>query len=129
MRKCRILQFIDTNSGRLYYCSSCKKYLPKDDFCFCKIRAYRDCLSDRCRSCAKRNSLNGKCAISNIPMTYEFCKGNVMTNISVDQINPKAGYTKDNVQLVCWAVNRMKGEMSMDELLYFVNSIHDNLME
>ncbi len=25
--------------------------------------------------------------------------------------------------------NRMKGEMSMDELLYFVNSIHDNLME
>lgn len=24
---------------------------------------------------------------------------------------------------------RMKGEMSMDELLYFVNSIHDNLME
>lgn len=52
-----------------------------------------------------------------------------MTNISVDQINPKAGYTKDNVQLVCWAVNRMKGEMSMDELLYFVNSIHDNLME
>lgn len=75
------------------------------------------------------NEQNGKCAISNIPMTYEFCKGNVMTNISVDQINPKAGYTKDNIQLVCWAVNRMKGEMSMDELLYFVNSIHDNLIE
>lgn len=177
MRKCRIQQFIDTNNGKLYYCSACKKYLPKDDFCICRIRTYRDCLSDRCRSCAKRNSLkvrknlagdraldymlknklgrakcrakqsdlpfnltvedlynlwneqNGKCAISNIPMTYELCKGNVMTNISVDQINPKAGYTKDNVQLVCWAVNRMKGEMSMDELLYFVNSIHDNLIE
>lgn len=116
MRKCRIQQFIDTNNGKLYYCSACKKYLPKDDFCICRIRTYRDCLSDRCRSCAKR-------------MTYELCKGNVMTNISVDQINPKAGYTKDNIQLVCWAVNRMKGEMSMDELLYFVNSIHDNLIE
>lgn len=177
MRNCRILQFIDTVDEKLYYCSACKKYLSKDNFCTSRIRTYRDCLSDRCKICSKNNSLkvrknlagdkaldymlksklgrakcrakqsnllfdltisdlynlwneqNGRCAISNIPMTYELCKGNVMTNISVDQINPKAGYTKNNIQLVCWAVNRMKGEMSIDELLYFVNSIHDNTIE
>lgn len=177
MRNCKIPQFVDTNNERLYYCSTCKKYLTKDNFCTDRNCYYRDCLSARCRNCSKDNNLkvrknlsgdraldymlknklgrakcrakqsnlpfdltvddlynlwneqNGKCAISNIPMTCEFCKGNVMTNISLDQINPKAGYTKDNVQLVCWAVNRMKGEMSINELLYFVNSIHDNMME
>lgn len=175
--KLRVIPFIDTENGRLYYCSSCKKYLPKEEFCLSKNRTYRDGLSIRCRKCSKENSLkvrqklskedalnymlrnklgrakcrakqtgllfdltlgdlydlwneqNGRCAISNIPMTYILCNGNIMTNISIDQINPKAGYTRDNVQLVCWAVNRMKGEMNMDELLYFVNAIHDNTME
>lgn len=177
MRRCKIQQFVDTNNTRLYYCSACKKYLSKENFCLASNCGYRDYLSCRCRECARKNSkkvrqnlakdraldymlksklnrakcrakqtnllftltLNdlydlwkeqcGRCAISNIPMTYVLCNGNIMTNVSVDQINPKAGYTKENVQLVCWAVNRMKGEMNMDELLFFVNAIHNNTME
>lgn len=177
IKNCKIQQFVDTSTGRLYYCSACKKYLSKEKFCLQSKHTYRDCLSSRCRECSSKNSkkvrqnlvsnqaleymlrsklsrakcrakqsnllftitLNdlydiwneqcGKCAISDIPMTYILGNGNIMTNISVDQINPKAGYTKDNVQLVCWAVNRMKGEMDMKELLYFVNAIHSNIME
>ena len=173
-RKSKTINFIETNNGRLYYCSTCKKYLPKENFCTVRKNTNRDCTSVRCRECSKKSNLkvreklinedalnymlknklgrakcrakqtkipfnitfedlyslwkeqNGRCAISNIPMTYTLCNGNVMTNISLDQINPKAGYTKNNIQLVCWAVNRMKGEMDMNSLLHFVNAINYN---
>lgn len=46
---------------------------------------------------------NGLCNISKIPMTYELDNGRVFTNVSVDQKNPGQGYTKENVQLVCWS--------------------------
>jgi len=38
-------------------------------------------------------------------MTYEMDAGRVYTNISIDQIEQGKGYTEDNVQLVCMAVN------------------------
>lgn len=28
------------------------------------------------------------------------------TNVSVDRINPNLGYTKDNIQFICMAVNQ-----------------------
>lgn len=65
----------------------------------------------------------GLCAISKIPMTYDFDSGRVFTNVSIDQINPHLGYTKDNIQLVCMAVNQMKSDMSMDELFMFCEAI------
>lgn len=36
---------------------------------------------------------------------------------SVDRIDPTKGYTKDNCQVILWAVNRAKGEHSYD-LMY-----------
>lgn len=65
----------------------------------------------------------GLCAISNIPMTYKYNNGRTPTNVSIDQINPHLGYTKDNVQLVCMAVNQMKSDLSMEELYMFCESI------
>lgn len=56
-------------------------------------------------------------------MTYDFDSGRVFTNVSIDQINPHLGYTKDNIQLVCMAVNQMKSDMSMDELFMFCEAI------
>lgn len=51
----------------------------------------------------------GKCALSNEPM--DIIK-NSLGNVSLDKIDPSKTYTQDNVQLVCWAINRAKGEMS-----------------
>lgn len=68
----------------------------------------------------------GLCAISNIPMTFIFNNGRTFTNVSVDQINPHLGYTKENIQLVCMAVNQMKSDMSLEELYMFCESILKN---
>lgn len=68
----------------------------------------------------------GLCAISKIPMTYFIDSGRIFTNLSIDQINPHLGYTKDNIQLVCMAVNQMKSDMSIDELYMFCEAILKN---
>lgn len=58
----------------------------------------------------------GLCAISGLPMTYKAGEGKVNTNVSIDQIIPGMGYTKDNVQLVTYSANLMKGTLTMAEL-------------
>lgn len=68
----------------------------------------------------------GFCAISKVKMTHIILSGRVPTNVSVDKINHLRGYTKDNVQLVCMAVNQMKMDLSMDDLIYFCNNIIQN---
>ena len=65
----------------------------------------------------------GLCALSGIPMTYKRDGGRTPTNVSIDQINPHLGYTKNNIQLVCMAVNQMKNDLSMEELYMFCESI------
>jgi hypothetical protein len=66
---------------------------------------------------------DGKCAISGLNMTYVMFNGRIPENVSVDRINPSFGYTKDNIQLVCMAVNQMKSDMNMDQLLNFCKQI------
>lgn len=69
---------------------------------------------------------NGLCNISKIPMTYELDNGRVFTNVSVDQKNPGQGYTKENVQLVCSAVNQLKSNWNMDTVIYICKQIVNN---
>lgn len=72
------------------------------------------------------NKQKGYCAISGIKMTYENFKGRVFTNISVDRIDSSKGYIKENIQLICMAVNQMKSDLTLDELLYFCEKIYSN---
>lgn len=65
----------------------------------------------------------GVCAVSGVAMTFVCGKGRTPTNVSLDQIDPKAGYTKGNVQLVCSAVNQMKGDLTGEQLLMFCAAI------
>lgn len=69
---------------------------------------------------------NGLCNISKIPMTYELDNGRVFTNVSIDQKNPSQGYTKENIQLVCSAVNQLKSNWSMDIVMYICKQIVNN---
>jgi hypothetical protein len=44
---------------------------------------------------------------------------------SLDRIDQKAGYTKDNVLLVCWMLNRAKGSGSMDDVLLLAEALRN----
>lgn len=66
---------------------------------------------------------NGKCAISNVEMTYIAGKGRVFTNISIDRIDSKIGYEKGNIQLVCFIVNVMKQDGTLEDLIHWCKTI------
>lgn len=70
----------------------------------------------------------GKCKLSGIKMTHIGYQGNDAHklnkwNISVDRIDSSKGYTKDNIQLLCGIVNKMKTDMNDVELLLLCNDI------
>lgn len=70
---------------------------------------------------------NGKCAYSDLPMTYiKDGTGYHLTNISIDRINNKLGYVEGNVCLVCLAINMMKYTMDLDELIDWCKLISKN---
>jgi hypothetical protein len=52
-------------------------------------------------------------------MTFELNAGRTPTNLSVDRINPNEGYTENNTQLVCMAINQMKSDFTNDEIYKF----------
>lgn len=65
----------------------------------------------------------GRCAISDIPMTWG---KKSITNASIDQIIPSAGYHLDNVWLVCLGMNTLKMEYSLFELVKLYPSSLNN---
>lgn len=67
----------------------------------------------------------GLCSITKLPMTNNFKMDQFNYNVSVDRIDSSKGYTKDNVQLVCNIVNRMKLDLSMRELVKLCKIIVD----
>lgn len=79
---------------------------------------------------------NGKCAVSGIDMILgyednydEEYKGKMYRRpyrASIDRIDCRKGYTKDNVWLVCFAVNNFKGMYEMDTVYYISDMILKN---
>jgi hypothetical protein len=72
------------------------------------------------------NKQSGKCAISNIEMTFVLYEGHIKTNASIDRINSNKGYSKDNIQLVCSIINKMKLDMTKEELMFYCKEILRN---
>lgn len=74
---------------------------------------------------------NGKCAMTGIQMTNNYITNRKegdphiinQTNISIDRIHNFRGYTKNNIQLVCAVVNRIKHDMNPFELMFFVITV------
>ena len=67
----------------------------------------------------------GLCAISGAVLTYTQGTGKNPSNMSIDRIDSNYGYTEENVQLVCYAVNLMKGEWPEQDLLSWCKTIVD----
>lgn len=65
---------------------------------------------------------NGKCAISNLQMTHDRYDENA---VSVDRINSNVGYFKENIQLTCWWVNRMKFDLDFEDFQLKVKLLAD----
>jgi hypothetical protein len=70
------------------------------------------------------NKQKGLCAITQVPMTFQRVerKHNAF-NGSLDRIDSAKDYTKENVQWVCWNVNRMKGEHSLEDLQFWCRKV------
>lgn len=50
------------------------------------------------------------------------------TNMSIDRIHNSKGYTKNNIQLVCAIVNRIKHDMNPFELMFFVTTVGNHIV-
>jgi|19_taG_2_1085344.scaffolds.fasta_scaffold03178_10 hypothetical protein len=64
---------------------------------------------------------NGLCSITKYPMIHG---PNSLFSASIDRINSDKGYTKDNVQLVCQAINFAKNKFSNEDMIEFWNFKH-----
>ena len=69
---------------------------------------------------------NGKCALTQLPMTFEVGKGFVKSNVSIDRKVPGLPYEISNLQLVCKAANMMKQDFTEEELLMWCKLILEN---
>ena len=61
---------------------------------------------------------HGKCALTGYHLTYGRDDEHVdnIYNVSVDRIDSSKDYTTDNIQPVCWIINKMKSYLTMDQL-------------
>lgn len=64
-------------------------------------------------------SQSGRCAITGNQLTMECGKGRIPSNVSIDRIDPKLGYTEGNVQLVTYLANTMKQNLTSEQLYEF----------
>lgn len=123
-KKCKRKQNLEARANYSEEKRLCKilqeRWLGARDRAKLKGRSFDITKEDLCDLWKKQNGL---CALSGIPMTYEMDNGRIYTNVSIDQIDPGKGYTKDNTQLVCMGVNQMKSDLSMPELLFLCKQV------
>lgn len=114
LTKCKQRSFSPKNfiSSILYHATKRKQHLGFNIDIFYLLDLYK--------------KQEGKCAISGVDMTYIAGVGRVLTNISIDRIDSSLGYVKGNVQFVCDVVNRMKSDLSTEQLYQWCLAIMEN---
>lgn len=72
---------------------------------------------------------SGKCEVTGIPFEYENTHGTFKNPFSpsIDRINPSIGYLMDNVRVVIWQVNLMKGELTDEQFLSLFKKFYESL--
>jgi hypothetical protein len=70
---------------------------------------------------------NKKCALSGLDLSLSF---DIKTNtVSVDRINSKKHYTRDNIQIVHKMINQCKMDLNDNDFYNFCKSVYLNLKE
>lgn len=66
----------------------------------------------------------GVCALSGVELTCLLEKGKKFkTNASLDRIKAGLPYTKDNIQLVCTALNSWRRDTDLEEFIWFCKRV------
>lgn len=124
-----------SESGLQTYCKDCQR--NRSNKWRMTFDGFMKCLyKDLCNNAKKRNITmnitikdldelykiqNGRCAITNMVMTYDKSaepgRNRNIHNISVDRIDSKKHYNKDNIQLVCSYINTIKWDLNKDDFL------------
>ena len=63
----------------------------------------------------------GYCAISELPMVWTYENPDLC--ISIDRMDNEVGYIKTNIRLVCYRVNIMRNELSLEMFNWWVKQI------
>lgn len=72
----------------------------------------------------KLEEQRGLCAISGVPLTCFLQRGKRFdTNASVDRISAGGSYEKDNVQLVCAALNKWRGDTPVEKFIEWCRKV------
>lgn len=64
-----------------------------------------------------------RCALTNVELSW---KPNELNTASIDRIDSTKGYSKDNIQLVMWYANSLKGSMHDSEVKIILDNIANN---
>lgn len=68
-----------------------------------------------------------KCALTGVELTCRLERGvRCKTNASIDRIDPKGPYTRDNVHLVCVAVNKFRIDTPLEEFIDWCRKVADH---
>lgn len=90
------------------------------------VRAFRRDLLSKHDCVALLVAQEYKCALTGVKLTCTLEKGTVCkTNASIDRIDPKGPYTKDNVQLVCAAINKLRVDMPMNDFINWCKKVSE----
>lgn len=121
--------------GLRQICNTCRPVVDKAArFVGSDIKRQLKCILKNSK-CRRKNDLtlndlvdlydtqNGLCAITGLEMTSLNGSGNVQTNVSIDRIDSSRGYDIYNIQLVQCRVNKIKSDMTIEELLYYCKHI------
>ena len=70
---------------------------------------------------------NYKCALTGRDLTCSLEKGVITkTNASIDRIVAGGGYTPDNIQMVCRAVNSFRNDTSVEEFIDWCKAVAEH---
>lgn len=64
-----------------------------------------------------------RCPYLDIPITNVYGAGRVFSNASIDRMDAKKGYTKDNIQILSDLANRMKQNATPEQLIVFAKNV------
>ena len=70
------------------------------------------------------------CALTGVEMTCVLEKGTInKTNVSIDRIDPKGPYIKENIQLVCAVVNKFRIDTPLDEFIDWCRKVTEHALQ
>lgn len=124
--------------GRQYWCKECVRATAKESIATRMVKGARNRAAKlgldfelTIQDVLELNTVqNGQCAISGktlnwteLPRQPQAQRACPVDRASLDRIDPRKGYSKDNIQLVTDLANRIKGDASMNETIELCRAI------